>query len=231
MSITPPGDAAQFAAWMREMERRMAALETTRTARFLSIADDDGNIVAELNGNGLTFTDASGQRRILLGDLSTVNPDLDYGISIEDGDGGDRLIIDGDGFQLPYLHSSFRVLQGITYNNVYATVTAGSFTGVFRTAFQMVSHKGMAVDIVVVSDVGTAGEIRLSNNAGNSTAAAVTSSTSTISYRWEHGASLGSGPYSFTIEARRTSGAGNVYVYLPGDAALVSPLICTAGGL
>lgn len=215
--VTPPDAAAQLAVKIVDLERRLAALETARRSGLTT-----------LHEGTLTINDDAGRRRVSLGDLSVVADGYDYGLSMQGEDGVDSVVVDGEGFHAPYLHSGFvprRTSAGPTYD----TVASGSWTDVYTATFHRISHKGIAVDVPCAVDGGTGGEVRLTGYAGNSSAVSINGSTR--SFRWLHGDDLGIGPIAFTVQARRVSGAGNVYVYQPGSAALVSPTICTAGGV
>lgn len=219
VEIAPSDPAAQMALKIAELERRLAALETARRSG-----------VTTLHEGTLTINDENGLRRVSLGDLSVIADGFDYGLSMQGADGADSIVVDGEGFHAPYLHSGFvprRTSAGPTYD----AVTTGSWVDVYTATFHRISHKGIAVDVVLGVDGGTTGEVRIAGFSGNSNAGAIASGSVVRSFRWLHGDDLGLGPLSYTVQARRTSGGGNLYVYQPGSAALVSPTICTAGGV
>lgn len=219
VEVSPSDPAAQLAIKIADLERRLAALETARNTG-----------VTTMHEGTLIINDGAGTRRASLGDLSALTEGFDYGLALEGADGDDAVVIDGQGFHTPYLHSGFvprRTSAGPTYD----TITSSSWVSVYTATFHRMSHKGIAVDVTIAADAGTVGEVRLQGFAGTSGAASVAGALEGKSFRWLHGENLGAGPISFTVQARRVSGAGNVFVYQPGSAALVSPIICTANGI
>jgi len=103
-----------------------------------------------------------------------------------------------------------------------------------------VSHRAFSIDIPWVTDAGTTGEMRLAvinppaPNSPTSAVAMGAGASGTTGFRWVHGLepfTSGSDIW-FQIEARRTSGTGNVYIGYPrGGGSMVSPENCTASGV
>ena len=60
MSLVPPSDGpSQFAEWRREIERRLAAVETARSAQRTEIYDANGNLLVRFSDDGVEFFDDS----------------------------------------------------------------------------------------------------------------------------------------------------------------------------
>lgn len=104
-------------------------------------------------------------------------------------------------------------------------ITGAAFAAAYRAEFEEVSHQALFVRLTgLVTDVGTTGEIRVSATlAGNP---AVYSAVNAIgsggvqipALGWIHNLALspaGGQLLTIDVEARRTGGAGNLYVFMP----------------
>lgn len=201
--------------WRQTIERRLAAME--RTAQLTTSSIKDG---------ALLILDEDNVVRARLG---LIDPATDfYGISMFDEDGGLRFEVNDDGFRDPWLANPWRD------PNVFKPVTSGSFVTVFNCEVEIISHKGVSGRFGWATDGGTTGELKLVLNGIGQTATVVlpAGTTGQQQFQWLHGATLGTGPALFQIQARRTGGAGNVNVYWPDSPLyMADPLQCTANGL
>jgi hypothetical protein len=86
--------------------------------------------------------------------------------------------------------------------------------------------------VAVVTDVGTTGDLQVTAVGGPlGVVKAIPSGTSGwFEYRMIHGIAIGGGPVVFTIEARRTSGAGTFRVFAPGPLNVGVAMAPVAGG-
>jgi hypothetical protein len=124
-----------------------------------------------------------------------------------------------------------------------ATVTSATF-GPTHLARQMsVPYDAIVAFVGVIADVGTTGEIRLFEN-GLHTASDVFTITDGFSnnlvWTWLHGYPptmqdprlMANTLFQPHIQARRTSGAGNIFVFYPTEFLLIGSQFCaaTAGG-
>ncbi len=204
----PPSLAADLA----DLRRRLSSLESSPKAPFTSI-----------NAGALTVLDDSGVIRVIVGQLSTPGK---YGVQVIDTSGGTPFKVDQDGMHTPYLATPF-------FDPAASKpVTSGSFVEVYRARVELITEVGCYVWVQASGDASTTGEIRIRTGANTTNAVSVFAGAFVLQqFRWLHGQTLQSGPVDFSIEARRTSGAGNVNVYLNSGLSLTSPTLCTATGL
>lgn len=102
-------------------------------------------------------------------------------------------------------------------------ITGAAFQTVYRGEFEEVTHQALFVRLTgLITDVGTTAEARVS--ATLASGAIVRSAVNAIgsggvqipALGWIHGLTLSAGDrLTVDVEARTTSGAGNVYVYMP----------------
>lgn len=224
MSSTPSNLLAEIA----ELKRRLAALETAPRLPQSSI--QDGRIA---------ILEADGDERAVFGRFRTADgvtgdftgpfaePPL-YGFTVLDADGNTVVYYMGTdafyvsdvngtpliyaksaeaGFAAPEFHTGW---QGLTYTST----TSASFTTIFQSGVGGLFHDAVLARVAAYCDADTTGEIRVSVLGGASSAAkALTTSATVYSLAWQHQDNLGAGgTATFLIEARRTGGAGKVYV-------------------
>ena len=111
-------------------------------------------------------------------------------------------------------------------------LTSSSFVTLWEARVELVSHKGCKVRVPWAIDAATDGEIRITalNNETDELEVEGAANGENL-FNWLHGAELGSGPIMFRIQARVTSGAGEIHVYEPTGLHLIDPTQCTTGGL
>lgn len=215
----PPGGPAQFAVWQREMERRLAALETSRRSPYTK--QQGGSYV-------LAPEDGDPAALAIFGEFTDGNDGSRFGFSLYDTNHSTVLAIteDTEGLLFPHLYTPWRPsTQGtLAANGEYKVVTSGSFGPVFRTYAELVAHDCLTVDVVVAADASTTGEVKLTSPQGNTATFSIgASSIQTVRYDWLHPWAVGwgdsgAGTVDVAVEARRTSGSGNVNVYWPRTA-------------
>lgn len=102
------------------------------------------------------------------------------------------------------------------------------------TTVEIATCLALKVSIPVVCDVGTTGEIlvRCAATGTVTNTKVIPSGASTVfECYWLHGMTLQSGPSQFSFQARRTSGAGTVTLFVPGPLTFGSYMVqATAGG-
>lgn len=229
---------------LREIRRRLQTMEGAERAALTSISDDQGRMlvnltrdglifydpatgaeILRLDGSGLSMYDAQGDLRTRIGEIAT-----GYGMQVLDAGGTfERLRVDEAGFRHPYFAHPWSKADD------FVTVTSGTFATVFRSRVDLITSEGLYAWVTAGSDVGTTGEFRLRDGWSGATTAAVAvpdGSTGTEQqFRWLHGEALSAGPITFELQARRTSGAGDVRVYAPYGLNLVDPSLCVADGV
>lgn len=219
----PPDDPRQLAEEIRELRREIDELKSRNPMAAGAIVRD----------GSLIFTDDTGDdHRVRVGRL----PGGSYGFQVLDGDGTtERFRADEDGLHVPYLQASFIPVVNDLTDTRLCVVTSGSFAAYYRAQFGQVTHKGVGIRVICSTDVGTTAEFRIlspSGGTGNTDSVAVASGGSVAqSFDWLHGLNLTAGPVYFDVECRRTSGAGNAYIWLPNDAIMRTPGGCTLTGV
>jgi hypothetical protein len=190
--------------WMQDIERQIRDLGTAPSLTRSSISDDDGNL------------------RVRFGLL---DDDGNYGMEIFDLDGGTRLRVDGRGMTAPYL-------PGIPRNPAeFITTTSPTFVTVWQSVFPVASHQGIGGRVGWGADPGTTGELRLKLGSNTTDAASLAAGTTGEQiFQWLHEATLGSGPQTVEIQARRTGGANGINIYSP-TLEMRGPDGATSGGL
>lgn len=174
----------------------------------------------------LTVRDTNGDPRVEIGLLDEGGSI--FGLRIRDSAGLTRFRVDDDGFQQPYLAAP------VIDTTAFHTVTSSTFVSAgWQGNVESVSHKGLYVWVFVTADASTDGEIRIvSLNSGAATVALPISGGELVhtQARWLHGDPLGTGPQTYQLQARRTSGTGNINVYSPLTITMAPPGLCTANG-
>jgi hypothetical protein len=239
MTLSPDTMGRQLA----EIERRLRVVETAQRAPFTSISDDQGRDLVRLSRDGLIFYDTTTGEEILRldasglsmyddqGDLRTRIGEIasNYGMQVLDAGGTvERLRVDERGFVQPYFAHPW-------YDpTTYKTTTSATFEPIYRSQIELITSLGVYAWIFATGDAATTGEIRLRNATSGTTtdAVAVPAGGSAFQqFRWLHGEELSSGPIVFDVEARRTSGAAGVNVYMPAALTLADPGLCVADGV
>lgn len=230
---------------LNEIERQIRDLATARRASNTTITDAAGNVVLELTRDGLIIYDPSTGKPILWlgpGGLTMYDGDGvgrthvgrigsgdNYGTQVFDSDGGLRFWVDNVGYHDPWLASPWRNQQ--TPDEV--AVTSGAFISTWSSNLQLITHKGLATTTYWRTDPNTTGELRLMDGTGATTATVslAAGSAGSQQFNWLHHMTLGTGPAAVSIQARRTGGAGVVYIAQPGPLYMADPLACDADGI
>lgn len=205
------------AAYLRGLEERVARLEATNRLLSSSI----------LNG-ALTVYDGLGVVQIKVG----AQGDGSFGITAGVNDPLPGLKLDDvNGISYPQIPLSWAQVTS-------AFCTSDAFDVVmFEISVVGIAYKGIYVKLTASTDVGTTGQIRLGRNASTGNPAKNTSFISVpsnsfllpIEFWWLHQGTLGQ-TYKFTVNAQRTSGAGNFLVDMPLFCALIGPQHCSNTG-
>lgn len=227
-----PGDpGAALEERLRRIEQELRAIQgknPLNDAVFSGVlrnTDAAGNTLVEIGPNGLRMFDASGLLRVKIG---IVGSGGNYGWAVYDANAGLRSQVDNDGHKDPWIPHAM-IPAGVN-----TPVTSASFVPIYQGQVQLITHKGVSVSVIVSCPVGTTGEVRLRNADGGAVTSVVAIGSGAQvgqTFQWLHGSTLGGGPVRFDIEARRTSGAGDVIVYQPYTLAMADPLQCTSTGL
>lgn len=234
---SPDSLAARFA----EMERRLAALERSPqltnssikggSVRILNAGGDAIAVVGDTDvGQGVAVYDGAGVVVARLGSLDGTVPGGRQGIQIganPNSSANDWLDVSREnGISFPFLGHAWHDPSS------YKVVTSGSFTTVWQCQVELVASTDVLFTVDYSADAATTGELRI-------VAATATSSTKTIAaaafgtgrVEWRHGLALGGGPIGFEVQARRTSGVGNINVYQPTGLHTGRTSGATTGGL
>lgn len=102
--------------------------------------------------------------------------------------------------------------------NQFSLVTSGTFVPTMHANYPFISQPVLNLWVVVTSDAGTTGEVRIREfYSGAVTDALVIpgSANNFCTFQWLHGVPLGDTQCEFQIQARRTAGAGDFRVYAP----------------
>ncbi|MGE0344168.1 MAG: hypothetical protein AB7O86_14010 [Porticoccaceae bacterium] len=211
--LTTSPDLARTIA---ELERRIRTLETASQLQRSS-----------LTGGTITALNDSGDRVAEFGQLVGGN----YGFAVNDALSAQTLLLvdDARGVSVPVIEHAWLKADDFT------VVTSGAFTTLFRCHVSVPLAQVYSVTVVVTTAVATTGEVRLNipgfgtTNAKTCPAAAQTDAV----FAWDPGMALGLGstPFDIEVQARRTSGAGNVNVYTPYPIRESSAYPAVAGGV
>lgn len=202
--MADPRLPATLADELATLKRRLAALER-KAANTIGLNTMTGSLSVE---------DSTGVERARLGDLGGNRSGIIAGNNPSGGGNDTFFMVSELGLEVPYI--PLQVMRA----NEYIVVTSGTFLGVWDFQAPIITTRAIHVDVVVSPDAGTNAEVRVNAVGLASTSAkAVPGGTANIhTFDWELPAGpfvLGAGPYVFHVEVRRTSGAGNVYVYQP----------------
>jgi len=199
--------AAGFAEELRALKARVADLEgQPLVGSQMTVKDVDGNVKARLGG--LTTVGGSGKSF----GLEFVNQP---GTGNWPG-GTPYFRVSEEGFEFPYS------LMATSDIGQYVGVAVGSFAPIYRANTGLILHPCVAMRASIFCPVGTTGEIRLTAGGyGSLASSAVTIPDGHVGFlevpAWAHTLELWTGPYSFDVEVRRTSGAGTIQVFNPGS--------------
>jgi len=219
---------------LRDIVRRLGILESTsRLSRssirdgFLELQDEDGNVLAVLDKDGITELDDDGHVVIRQGRLPNdgTRPADTYGIAIFDGTGTRRFEIGTEGLIMP------RLTFALTDPAAYKVVSSGSFVDCWINYTATFDSRGVEVVVPWATDPGTTGELQIASNVPTTTDPQVlpAGSSGVFFARWLHGGFLSSGPMDLRTRARKTGGGGNVYVF-PSPGYWQNPIVCAANG-
>jgi hypothetical protein len=194
----------------------------------LVIQDDDGNDIAFIGlmsdgtRRGVELLNQFGDSLLSFGEL----PDGSRGLLVESAtDGWDLVKMTTDGWAAPHL-------AGVPSDPAAVkSVTSGTFASQWQVTFGSVLGRGVEVMIPWATDVGTTGELQVISNVPSTTqVVSLPSGGNSYKYvRWTPGLRPGTGPLILQVQARRASGAGNVYVY-PCQGWVQDPTLCFDGG-
>lgn len=128
-------------------------------------------------------------------------------------------------------------LPGVVDSQWRQAITAATF-GVGNTSpwafiVPRVARTACRCVIPWATDAATTGEVKLTAAGGTLSTSAVAlaaNSSGTVTYNWIHGRAVWSGHVNFDLWARRTGGAGNVYIGYP-TFYLIDPAGCTTTGI
>jgi hypothetical protein len=201
---------------LRELERRLTELEAARPLGNTTISQGTLRVV-----------DSNGDLRVQIGEMVGAGGTGDvWGIEVVNQPGtadwpnGEPFFrASDDGAEFPY--QSLPMVD----ESLVSSVTSGSFVATWTAATGILMHRYASALVWVTTPVGTTGEIRLTSGAAESDAVTIPSNTNTyVSIpAFAHGLSIWTGPHYFDIEARRTSGAGNVDVHQPALGLVLQP--------
>lgn len=113
--------------------------------------------------------------------------------------------------------------------------TSATMQTLWETATELLFSYSVLFRVRVKCAAATTGEIQIvhaqtSTVMGGTTKAIPAASDAFYEFRYIHGISMNSGPHTFQLQARRTSGAGNVEVYNPYPFSYGANMTPVAGG-
>lgn len=215
--MTDPTNTPSLRQIFSEIERRLRALEGAPQLDNSSLRD-----------GRITILNAAGTRVAEYGKAAGGG----YGIAVNEAASLGTLLFvnDADGFFFPALEHAFVAADD------KVTVTSGSFVTTHRAVIPNPMARVLRADIVATADVATTGELRVRLSTGETTAtkALPAGAQTDCSLRWAHLRDIGSNSTTFVtleVQARRVSGAGNVFVYRPPSLTQSSIFTSAVGGL
>lgn len=200
----PGTPEAQLAAWKQGIEERLRALETA--PRISTTSQRGGSYI---------LLDDDGREVVFFGEYLRGSGDPGYGFQVQVPDGAGPstqptvIEVDDDGLEAPYLDFPLHK------SDAPVIVTSGTFINTWDGGAALVVARAIQVGVTITTDGGTTGEARVTAGTVTSSAHTLPSGSSAY-YAWDlllEEDTLGSGPLFVAVQARRTSGAGNVYVY------------------
>lgn len=230
MSVLPGDQAPPGPDWLvREVRELRRELEELRSARASSATSFQGGVFRLL--------DDSGDLRFAAGHV-TKTGGID---SLGDLAAYGTVLLSDDGAVVLLVQEGFR---GISYpanlvpfhRPAPEVVTSATFVTVFEAAVLFPAHEVLYLEGSVQTDVGTTGELRVTEGFTGQDTDALTLPSGTNGgylFRWTHPGPSGlydQGAHDtpnvfFGLQARRTGGAGSVFVYPPRVAELTSKFI------
>ncbi len=199
---------------VKDLERRLRIMENAERLTNASITEGSVEVV-----------DADDAARVEMGLLS----DGHYGLLVRDANGNTRFRGDERGLVGPAIPA----VPVISTAGAFST-SSGVLTPAYFLTLPEVAHEGL--ELHVDWTIGGADTFKLSVGAaapltGSTSERTVTGPTSgTAVFKWLHGQMLGTTPFGFALDVRRTAGAGSISIFSP-IAWGVSPDGCTATGL
>lgn len=200
--MSDPAVPDNLASRLRELEWRIRNLETSPRLRSSSV-----------KGGALSVLDDNGQEVVHLGALVNGDGISTSGVTVTLQPSNKTVLwIDGEnGIAWPY---QVRAME----RDTFTAVTSASFVSTHVGNTLNVPSDSMVLQVYAYVDAGTVGELRCTHNhidAVNTPTAVRTVSNSgtvnTFAWNWRHGIPI-TGSASVHVEARRVSGAGNLYV-------------------
>jgi hypothetical protein len=219
---------ASLAAELADLKRRLANLERSSALSVSAIQDgrlrilDGDNVEVGRLGKledgtyGVAFLDADGAERVRLGQRGGG----EFGIAALNDEGTITFDVGNEGLTRPAI-----MLPISAVGSTSIVVTNATFTDTYQTFFGAVTHDALRLEVLVQTAVGTTAEVRLTESAGlaQTSAVAIPSGNNSVrtQFNWAPGWTVGDLlNIQVKVQARRTSGAGNVNVYIPDYAFL-----------
>jgi hypothetical protein len=223
-------DIAKMQKEIAELQRANRLVGNIPQGQSIIVVDPaDNSYVARIGlmedevSVGSEFYDPAGNVIARIGQISGGNNGMEIGDSPSGFSTDTWLYASEAGLALPYItHSTYKA-------DDFYTVTSGTFTAGYRYWMELLSYQRVKFpNCVVQTAVGTTAEFRIHClTTGNSTSAVAVGSGATVNqtFVWDVSAFLnvGFGPFVFELQARRTGGAGNVFIY--------APPACTSGNI
>lgn len=208
----PSTPEAQLADKLRDLERRLAALEGGSAPLSSS----------SMRGGTMRYLDDDGEGELaVFGNFGAEGVDLFKGFFMRDSDQVTVMATRSDqkGLVKPILPGQF-VLASMT-----EPITSGSFgVAAYYTPME-VYHEVLRVVVFVDTPAATTAELRLVEAVSlrsTSTATTTAGTTNGIIFEWVHEVPKGDGgrfQAQFQLHARRASGAGTIQVHQPDEVA------------
>lgn len=121
-------------------------------------------------------------------------------------------------------------------SNDFATVTSSSFVRVLESDYYQATTDAFRINVTWATDAATTGEVRVLNHVlggATSDAASLAAGTSDVAqFAWLHQQTITFSTIRFAVEARRTAGTGNVYIFTThGYMVAGKQIAATEGGV
>jgi hypothetical protein len=190
----------------------LAALLADLTDRVKTLESSNHLLSSSILGGSFSVLDVNGAVVLTLGALIESDGTPVSGISAAMPSGTSTLWIDSvAGTVLP-------MIMAPMVNSTESSTTSATFASFFTSVVLGMTADSATCWIPGRVDAGTVGEVRLHHNySGGASTSAITLTSTTSVYAifdWRHGVPLSTNT-TFTVEARRVSGAGSVYLSLP----------------
>lgn len=184
-------------SYVADLERRIRLLESAPRLKNASISDETNTT------------------RAIFGQFS----DGDFGVEVRNSGGITVYKVGGAGQIYP------RQQLYVTRGNDYVIVTDSSYVTTWEARTPYVTADAVQVSVTISTDPATTADFYISSNvpATSAVVSAPANTSQSYLFRWAvPGMIVGSGTVTFQIWVRRTSGTGNVYVYIPEEAFVSS---------